>query len=795
MIRNFFKLAWRKLKRNRGHAVINILGLAAALSFVLLITAFIWTEVMVDADIKNIDRQYLLQSEINELTSSGMLARSLKEEYPALVENYFRYDGITAVLYRGSSSFQKSAIIGDSTFFDMFGFELLHGDVHTALSQPYQVVLHYETAIHLFGNTDAVGKQVDIANFSGEKQLFTISGVLKPLPHNSVTHLIADSPSEVILPLLSTPFFRRSIDQWTNPYIASYIMLKPGVHPDQLQEPIQQLIQQHLPEDQQAIMKTKVVPLATYHLNKADGTVKRMLYTLGIVGAFILLMAGINFVNLTVNNAITRIREIGVRKVMGSSIGQLRLQFLTESVLIVGIAGLIGITLYPLLSDMADSIFAKPLPSMSQLGATFWFYALAALLGIGLIAGLYPAFRLASYRIVESVKGKLPASVERTLIMKGLVGTQVGIAMVVLIATTVIISQIQVFFGANLGYDKDYLVTAQVPRNWSEDGLRQTMQIRDLLQNSPGVESITLSYDVPGAMNSGDAQFTAHIGSGEELTAGLIAVDKYYAGTYRIPLLAGQFFSTEEANINSMEVVINETFARMLGYKDPAEAIAKTIYFSHNETAFTIAGVSGDIYRSTMQVPPGPVLWMNVNLTRSYRYFTIRLHPDDVQTNLATLHKTWKTLMPDAPFDYQFVDERLQTIYKTEIQLKQTGTAAAILAIVIVILGMIGLISQNLNRRTKEIGIRKVLGASVGQIILLFIRDLSLVFLIAMLVAVPFAYLVMQNWLDSYYLKTTIDIGKLGWPVLALVGLTIILTISQTWRTAMANPVDSLRDE
>lgn len=326
MIKNYFKTAWRSMFRHRVNAAINILGLAAAFSFVLLIAAFVWNEARVDATIKNVERQYLVQSEFNQLTTSGMLVRALQEEYPDLVEDYFRYDGITAILSSGSDSFQKSAIIADSSFFRMFGFELLHGDARTALSTPTQVVLNYESALQFFGHTDVVGQHINVASFSGEKQLFTVSGVLRPYTQNSITHLIADSPAEVVFPLESASYFGRQVEMWNNPYIASYITLMPGIRADQLEKPMKKLIQQHIPDDQQEGMDATLVPLATFHLEKSDGMVKKMLYTLSIVGCFILLMACINFINITVNAATARLREIGIRKVMGSSRAQLRFQ-------------------------------------------------------------------------------------------------------------------------------------------------------------------------------------------------------------------------------------------------------------------------------------------------------------------------------------------------------------------------------------------------------------------------------------------------------------------------------------
>lgn len=466
-----------------------------------------------------------------------------------------------------------------------------------------------------------------------------------------------------------------------------------------------------------------------------------------------------------------------------------------ESILTVGLSGLIAIALYPLLSKSASRIFAKELPAINQLSGTFWLGILLGLLFIGILAGLYPAFRLSFYRTILSVKGKLPISLERTLIMKGLVGLQLSIATIVLIATTVIVAQINLFFSTDLGYDKDHLLTVQVPRDWSPEGLERMMQIRERMSSNPVVESITLSYDVPAAMNSGSTQLKSNTSDAVGISTQMITSDRHYAETYKIPMLAGTFFSAEESSESQERVVINETLSRALGYTEPAEALMQPIYFEGRTAPLTISGVSADFYANTMHAAVAPTIWLNVKNGSIYRYFTIRLHADNIPHALKELGQSWKSLLPEAPFDYRFVDDRLQMLYKTEIQVKQTGTAAAVLAVIIVLLGLIGLISQNLIRRTKEIGIRKVLGASIQQIILLFVRDLSTVFVISTAVALPVSYLLMQEWLQSYYLKTSLDIYKTGVPILLLAGLSLLLIVAQTMRTAAANPVNSLRDE
>ncbi|SEM95360.1 ABC-type antimicrobial peptide transport system, permease component [bacterium A37T11] len=794
-MKTYFKIAWRNLRKHRLNTFIHIFGLACAFAFTLLIAAYVWQERQVDAPIKNIGRQYILQNDLTGLTTSGMLARALKENYPDLVADFFRFDGINVQLSSGDRHFQESSVIADSSFFRMFGFELEAGDPRTALNEPTQIVLSHETAGQLFGKEQALGKQLEIANFSGEKRLFTISGVLKTQPENSVINLIDNSETRVIFPASSISYFNRQIDSWQNPYIVSYICLQPGISVEKLAMPVEQLIKEHVPADQQKVAKTSLEPLATYHLERGQGSLKHMLYTMSAIAAFILLMACINFINISIHTASRRLKEIAVRKVIGGTRSQLRFQFLAETMLIVLLAAGMATLAYPGLSGLFASVLGKSLPAITSLPTYFWCIVAMGAVLLGFVAGLYPAFRLSSLAILPSIKGKMPASIEGTVLLKGLVTLQFVIAMLVLIASFVIAKQVAVFFGKSLGYDKNYLVTAQVPRDWSPEGLDHMERIRQELNNLSVVEAVTLSYDVPGAMSSGSQNIKGASDASEPIGAELLFSDRHFAETYKIPLLAGDFFSREESAELMDGVVINEALLQKLGYKQAADAIGKSVYFSDNNQPMTITGVSRNFYGNTMQKPVGPTMWVNLKNSNSFRYLSVRLKAGNITQSVIQLEKAWKSLMPDAAFSVDFMEDKLASMYKTELQLQRAGSVATVLALVIVLLGVLGLIAQNLQRRVKEMGIRKVLGASARQIIGLFVKDISLIFVLAVLVAVPLAYLVMQHWLQSYSEKVSLTAIRFIMPVAALAGVTMLLIVIQTWKAAAANPVQSLRDE
>lgn len=793
MFKNYIKIAWRNLRKHKFNTAINILGLACGLSFALLIGAFIWQELRVNQDIQHIDQQYLLKSNLNEYSAIGMLPRALKENYPHLVKNYFRFDGITAIIAYDGQPVQSNAIVADSSLFEMFGFKLLSGDVNAALKTPDQVILSAPFAKRLFGNEEALGKQLTVRNFNNQEQLFTIGGVLENKGENAVLNLTGPA-TDLILPIQSTSFFGRPIDDWQSLYIASYLELQPNVSPSSLEKPIRDLIQAHAPKAIVKDYKASLAPLKTYHLEKGDGSIKHLLYTVSIVAFAILLLAVINFVNISINTSAGRLKEIGIRKVVGGTKKQLQTQFIAEAQLAVIISMLLSVCLYPFLSKVISNVLGKSIPSLFNLPGSFWIFAILSCLIIGLFAGAYPALRLSSLPTVQSARGKLAQSKDGSFLLRGLISVQFAIALIALTSSAIIAQQVSLFFSKNLGYDKEYLLTVQVPRDWTAEGLRHTEVLRQELAKLPEVENISISYDIPGAMSSGNTNVLKNATGTDPISTGLVFSDRHFAETYKIPLLAGNFYSPNEASEPTDRVVINEALSKALGYSNPADAVNQAIYFTDASSAI-IAGVTKNFYGNSMHFPIGPMLWFNIKNSNVYRYFSIRLKPGNVGVSLNHLTAAWKQILPTAPFDYTFMDAKLAQQYKTEMQLKHAGTVATILAMIIVLLGIVGLISHNLQKRVKEIGIRKVLGASVRQIIYLFIHDVYPLFLLAACIAVPTSYWIMKKWLTNYYVRTALEASTFIMPLLVLGGITLFIIALQTIKTALNKPVDALRSE
>ena len=802
MFKNYCSIAWRNMVRNRFYSLVNIIGLSAGIAFTLVIGAYVWSELQVNAQLKNASRQYIIQSKWRnpnqglELTSMGQMAKALWQNYPDLVANYYRWDGVTSAVSKGDKSFREGIQVCDTTFFRMYGFTLLHGDVRTAFNGPYAVIITTDKARKYFGTTDVLGQTLGIADFSGARHDFVITGVLNKPYRNSVTFLTADNDNQLYISAENIGFFGRNMN-WANQHIASYIELQPGVRPQQLEAPMRHLLQLNAPADVTANMKPYLVLLKDYYLAADNGLVKKMLYALSAIAGFILLMAVINFINLAVSRSATRMREIGIRKVLGGIRRQLMLQFLIESVLLVLMATLLAVLLYVLARPLFAQVLGKPLPALGALPVYFFSYPLLLAIGVGLLAGMYPAFVLSSLKSVDSLKGKLGAIKDKVLLRKSLVTFQFGTAAVVFIAAIIISQQIRLFFSKDLGYNKSFVITTQLPRNWSAAGVRHMQAIRNELAAMPEVSNISLSFETLDGNNSASptAIYRNGADSASAVYGQLMIADEYYAATYHIPMAAGEFFSAPGAYTDSTKIVVNETQAQALGWKKPQEAVGRQVQLQGTPGVFTIAGVTKDFHAGSMQQAIPPLIFWHVQPVQVYRLFSIRFKPGNMANAIDALQKKWATLLPGAPFDYRFMDEALAAMYKAEIQLQQAAYTGAGLSLVIVLLGVVGLVALSVQKRTREIGIRKVLGSSVKAILLLFVKEFLSVVLVAGLFACPLAYLLMHHWLGNYAYRISITPLPFVGAVLALGIITALLIVLQTLRTARANPVKSLRAE
>jgi putative ABC transport system permease protein len=799
MLHNYFTIAWRNISKHKLFSLINIFGLSVGIAFTMLIAAYVWHEVSVNSDLRNADNQYIIQSKWkdpnmgNVLTALAPMPKALKDEYPNLVANSYHWDGVSSNVSYGDKHFRESLQVGDSTFITTYGFKLLQGDPKTALNDPFSAVITQETAIKYFGKTDAVGKIVTIESFNGTKHNFTITGVLKKLQKNSVTNVIDGSNSNFFLPTEAAKFLGRSLDGWNNTGIVGLIELKKDVKPQDLDAPMRALIKKNAPPQIAANLTPYLVPLKTFYLDWGNGTVKKMLYTLSAIALFILLMAVINFVNICISRSSQRMKEMGIRKVLGGLRKQLIWQFLTESVLMVLIATWIALGIYALARPYFTDLLATDIGGLFSFPLYFYAIPFFFALLIGLLAGLYPALVLSSLKSVDSLKGKLDRVKDNVLFRKALLAFQFGTAAVVLVCAIVISGQINLFFSKSLGYNKDYVLSAQLPRDWSKPGVQKMEDIRYRLSQIPEVSSVALSWEILDGGNSGSLKaYKLSDDVNHAFAAQMMLTDNQYAAAYGIPLKAGTFFKPQYVPADSAQVVINESQSKALGFASPKDAIGQK-FNAQDMPQMTICGVTADFLSGAMSSRIGPLTFVNVNYIPFYRYFSIRIKPGNMEASIAALQRKWAEVLPGASFDYSFMDESLAKLYKTELQLKKASYLATSLAIVIVLLGVLGLISLSIQKRTKEIGIRKVLGSSVRDVIMLFLKDFLGTVAIAGLIACPLAYWMMHKWLSNYAYKIALTPIPFAVTITGLIIVTSILISLQTIKAALANPVKSLR--
>lgn len=804
MIKNYFLIAWRNLQKNRFFTLVNITGLSVGLAFVLLIAAYAWGEWQVNTHFKYHDRIMMLQSKWtnpdmgNELTTIGPLAKALQENYPSLVSSWYRNDGITSIVTVGDKHFRESLQPGDSTFLTIFNFELSHGDARTALIKPNAVVLTEHKARQFFGTADVLGKTVNIQSFDGMKQDFEVTGVMKDPPFNTVTGFALPA-NEIFLAPGSAAFFGREtvFDNWGSRFTISYVLLQPGVTAAQLQQPIVALLKTNTTADVYKNVTVTPIRLDKYYMQMNNGLAGKMILVLSAVSLFILLMAIINFVNISMGNSLSRLKEIGVRKAMGGRKQQLILQFMTESVLVASFAFVVAIILFVLLRPMFGQVLQKEIPGLDSFPVWFSCFPLLIILFTGLLAGAYPSFVLSAQPSVTALRGKLQHVQEKLFFRRALVIGQFVTAIVVFIAAIVINQQVSFFFNKNLGYNKDHVLTAPVPRDWTPQGVKHMDAVRNEFATMPELTGVSYSYEIPnGNSNNANMVYRPQADSSSAITAISLSTDEQFIQTYGIKMEAGSFFyQTPDKNADSTKLVINEAAVKALGWRNAQEAINQPVRMYGMPQTFYIAGVTRDFHFGSLHMPIAPATFSHTSVSNIYRYLSFRLKPGNPGPGIAALQRKWSTLFPDAPFAYKFLDDTIGALYTTEMQMRKAAQLATVVSLLIVFLGVLGIVTLSIARRNKEMGIRKILGASVYHIISLFAREFSFIIIAANLLAWPLSWYILRRWLMNYAYR--IEIGVMPFIVVgtALILLVCITVLGMTRRLAVTNPVKSLRAE
>ena len=804
MLKSYINIAIRHLTRHKLFSIINISCLAIGITFSLIIGVYILDQENVNAHIKNINNQYVVKSRWKQenmgpdVTTLGPLAKTMKDEYPSLVANYYRFDPVANIISAGDKHFREDISVGDTTFVSMYGFVLLYGNQKQPFINDQSAVVTEDFALKYFGKSNAINKVITIQTPSdGSKHDFVISAVLKKMPYNSISNFaISKTEYQVYLPMENNQYFQGGDkgDNWANVFMVGMIELQKGVSPKDIEKPFERVLEKYQPPFVKGNLKVELAGLNNYYLIQNSFAVQKMITSLSLIATFILVLSIINFININIGTSSYRLKEIGLRKVFGSVKLQLMMQFMAESWMLTLIATVISILLYQLLLPVFNQLLNSSFEPFWEFDFTKVSLLFLLVLLVGFISGIYPAFVLSSSDIINSVKGKIDSARGGLLLRKALIVVQFTLAIIVFISSLNVSKQVAFFFNKDLGYNKEQvMIISSLPRNWDSVGVLKMENLKTQLLQLPEVKYASLSYDIPNG--SGGNVNVYSQSSNDFISMLLLAADNDYNKVYNIQTKEGIFLNDQNNNLIPGRVVLNEKAVKALGWNN---AVGKTIHLGAiNGPVLTVVGVVKDYYYESLQHAIDPLIITNLNepFTRSYRYYSIKLSTSNINRSINVLRDKWKTFFPDAGFEYVFMDDQFQSLYQSELQLKRAANIATILNLIIVFLGIYGVVAFSLSKRTKEIAVRKVIGADARNIILLFIKDYALLILIANFIAWPVAYSIIHRWLDNYAYRIQQNIF-IYLMVCAFIFITAFVLITlQCFKTANSNPVEILRSE
>lgn len=807
MLKNYFKIAFRNLWRNKLYSFINISGLAIGIATCLIIMLFVNNELGYDRYNEKADRMYRVYfqgnvqgAKMKESTVMPPVAQTLKTDFPEVeAATRIRDYGTPKLIYAGKSFREDDFAFVDSNFFQVFTLPLIQGDAATALTEPNTVVITKALAKKYFGNDDPMGK---VISFKDGKAAYTVTGMIDKVPVNSHFHF------ELFASMASLPESREPT--WMSSNFFTYLVLAEGYDYKKLEAKLPGVVEKYIgPQMLQEMGMTladfrsknndisfHLQPLTDIHLHSdftgdlsSSGDV-RYVYIFGAIALFMLLIACINFMNLSTAGASKRSREVGVRKVLGSLKLELVRQFLLESVLITAIALLLAIGLMhlalPLFNDLAGQSLTLSFADHPLLIPGLLLFIVFT----GLLAGSYPAFYLSSFKPVAVLKGKFSSGKKTISLRSGLVVFQFFISIILIVSTTVVFNQLSYMQRKDLGYDKDQVMI--VSNTWMLGKNQEAF--RQQLLNDPRVASVSGSRYVPAGHSDNNNFFVSPGQSSPQMVKTLRwEVDENYISTLGIQLLNGRNFS-KEFRTDSNSVILNEAAMNAMGWKQDV-AIGKTISRVSKrgeKESYNVIGIVKDFHFRPFHERISPLLMV---LAPDPGNLILKLKTKDIAGLTTDLKKRWATYGAEDALTYSFLDERFENSYKAE---QKTGMILGIFAgltIFVACLGLFGLARFTSEQRTKEIGIRKVLGASVSQVSTMLSKEFVKLVMIACVAAFPLAWWVMNKWLQDFAYRVTIN-----WSVFAIAGiaalLIALLTVSfQAIKAAIANPVKSLRTE
>ena len=816
MLQNYLKIAWRNIRNNKLFSFLNIFGLATGFTCCMLIALYIGHETSYDHYHKYADRIYEVATTFVKdgkddptPNTPAPMAAAMKQEFPEIEETtrilqLFAEDK-TLLQYKPDnqetkSFYETSGFAADSTFFRLFSYEFIEGNSGNCLNAPNTVVINEEIAKKLFGNEPALNKIIKISSNTNGDTSFTVTGVFKPLK----------KPTQIDARFFISlkggnlqQFITSQTDMAGNNMFQTFLLLKPGSNAKALEKKFPAFVAKYIGNALKSMgfyKKQFLIPVKEMHLYSglksnisAVGSIAS-LYILGSIALFTLLLACINFMNLSTARSSKRSSEVGIRKVLGAEKHSLIKQFLGESLLLSFIALLFAFVItsfvLPVFSYISGAALALEVSVQWPLLLSFFILAIIT----GLLAGSYPAFYWSSFIPVKVLKGRFTSSLSAISLRKGLVVFQFIISVVLIISSVVINKQMQYMRTKDLGFQKDQQIV--IPMR-SSNAKNIYTALKNEIQKSPQVQNVGASFYYPGIMNPSDMALRPE---GTPPSEGKLVhtnfVDESFLQTIGIQPLAGRLFSSEFPADTNSRIIINFSTVKELGFTSPDEAIGKKLYFDWRGQSFEyhVVGVVKDFHFQDLHVPISPYAFL-LNNQPFYSYLMVHARPGNVSGVLNTIKKTWQSLNPAEPFEYSFLDEDFQKNYATEDRRAAMVSFFTTIAILISCLGLFGLAAFSAEQRTKEIGIRKVLGASVANIVGLLSKDFIKLVVIALFLAAPIGWYFMNKWLEDFAYRINI-----GWWMFGVAGLLAIFiafaTISlHAIKAALTNPIKNLRTE
>jgi putative ABC transport system permease protein len=786
MIRNYFKIAWRNIKKNKAFSFINISGLAIGMASALLILLWVQNEISYDQFHENKDRIF---EAWNRGEFSGklqcwnstpkILGPTLKKDYPE-VDDITRTAGGWFVTIAGEKKFSSEYLFVDPGFLKIFSFPFKTGNPQTALSNVYSIVITEKMAKKMFGNEDAMNKQIRI-----DSNNFTVTGILKDLPTNT------SFTFEYLLPWELIKKLHFDDDNWDNNSVNTYALLKPQTNLTAFNEKIKNISKTH----SKGVVKEEVFlyPLDKLHLYSrfengvASGGLIDTVRLFIIIAAFILLIACINFMNLSTARSEKRAKEVGIRKVSGAYKSALVFQFLGESMFIAVISGVFGLILAQVFLPSYNLLLGKNL-SLPYLNPAFWLYALLFIFVTGMLAGSYPAFFLSSFKPVSVLKGKFKNAQALVTPRRILVILQFTFAIILVIGTLAVAQQIRFAQNRDTGYNRSQLVyhftTGTLTKNYKmvkEELLKSGIAIKVNRTSWPLTEVWSDTWDIGWDGKSPD----------DKTDFDRFSTDENLVNTAGLTIINGRDMDLTKYPTDSTAALLNESAVKTMGFKNPIGQLIKD-----DGRTYHVIGVIKDFILRSPFFPVSPMAIEGCAANTGLNVINVKLAAGtNIQTDMQKMEQILRKYNPEYPFEYHFVDDQYAKKFEDT---KRTGTLAALFAgltIIISCLGLFGLASFMAVQRTKEIGVRKVLGASVLNLWKLLSKDFIVLVLISLWIAAPVAYFAMYEWLSQFEYRTTLSLWIFASAGMGAIAITLITVSYQCIRAALSNPVVSLRSE